>query len=152
MIPPLIAALASLLGVALGVYLPRRFDQRFAARARYDAALTAASKLQAARHGVAPNVGVQYTRAISEEEQARILQELAVDAVKSFLQAAADARAGVAELYPYSPDLKRYWDKFEITEDELEELIVLLTQRRRRPLKRHKAKEIASGGGAPAPG
>ncbi|MER6513304.1 hypothetical protein ABT158_41290 [Nonomuraea sp. NPDC001636] len=152
MIPPLIAALASLLGVTLGVYLPRRFDQRFAARARYDAALMAACKLQAARHGVAPNVGMQYTRAVSQEEHDRIIQEFAVDAVKSFLQAASDARAAIAELYPYSPDLKRYWDKFEITEDELEELIVLLTQRRKRPLKRYQVEEIASGRAAPTPG
>ncbi|MGA4994954.1 hypothetical protein [Nonomuraea bangladeshensis] len=95
---------------------------------------------------------MQYTRAVSQEEQARLLQEFAVDAAKSFLQAAADARAAMAELYPHSPDLKRYWDKFEITEEELEELIVLLTQRRKRPLKRHQAKEIASSGDASAPG
>ncbi|WP_405396237.1 hypothetical protein [Microbispora hainanensis] len=152
MIPSLVAALASLLGVALGVYLPRRFDQRFAARARYDAALTAACKLQAARNGISPDVKEQFTRAMSPEEHARILQDLAVDSVKRFLQAAVDARTTLAELHPYSPDLKKYWDKFEITPDELEELIVILTERRKRPLKRHRLKSIASGGGAPTPG
>ncbi|MET9019213.1 hypothetical protein ABZV93_04435 [Actinopolymorpha sp. NPDC004070] len=138
MLTAAIAALASLLGVLLGAYLPRRFDQTYTARARYDAAVTAAAKLQAARNGVGLNIPQRFTAASSIEEHETIVQELSTDAVKRFLQAASDARASLAELYPYSPDLKIYWDKFEISPDELDNLIATLTDRRKRPLRRHR--------------
>lgn len=41
-----------------------------------------------------------------------MIQELSTDGVKSFLAAAAAARAALAALHAYSPDLQRYWDKF----------------------------------------
>jgi len=68
-----------------------------------------------------------------------VIQELSTDGVKSFLAAAAAARAALAALHAYSPDLQRYWDKFEIEPAELDGLVDLLYERRMNPLKRHAA-------------
>jgi hypothetical protein len=66
-----------------------------------------------------------------------VIHDLSKEGVRQFLQAAAESRAALAALHPYSSDLKEYWDKFEILGHEWEPLIDLLSERRRKPRTRH---------------
>jgi hypothetical protein len=47
------------------------------------------------------------------------------------------ARLALAALHPFSPDLRPYWDRFEVGENDLDRLIDILTTRRQRPRQRH---------------
>lgn len=76
-------------------------------------------------------------KAESEGQRKQAIHELAKEGVREFVQAAAESRAALAALHPYSPDLKEYWDKFEIPGQEWEPLIALLSERRRKPRTRH---------------
>ena len=134
-------------GVSLGGYLVHIFTRRRAAEGRYDDAITAVARLQAERHAGNVSVKGEYVKA-SGDELLKIERELSVDGVKRFIEARADARAALAALYPYSPDLRRYWDKTEISETELDELTDLLMKRRRRPTMIHAPPPSALG--APA--
>jgi hypothetical protein len=101
---------------------------------RYRAAVAA---LQAARHGAGLNIAPNHLQAVDAAAEAQAVQELSTEGVRRFLDAAAAARAALAALHVYSPDLRTYWDKFEVTDAELDPLVKLLFERRRRPLKQH---------------
>lgn len=132
-----VPALTGLVGVSLGGYLVHVFTRRRSAEARYDAAITAVARLQSERHGGGVSVSPQLVKARDDEELWKIEQQLSVEDVRRFTEARAEARAALAALHAYSPDLRRYWDKLEITPDELDELTELLMQRRRKPTKVH---------------
>ncbi len=136
--------MTGLAGVSLGGYLVHIFTRRRAAEGRYDDAITAVARLQAERHAGNVSVPGEYVKA-SGDELLKIERELSVDDVKRFIEARADARAALAALYPYSPDLRRYWDKTEIPEAELDELTDLLMKRRRRPTTVHAPPRSALG-------
>lgn len=132
---PLLTGLASVL---LAGYLVHYFTKRRTAEARYDDAITAVARLQAERYVGTISVPGEYVKA-SGAELTQIEQRLSVEGVQRFLAARADARAALAALYAYSPDLRRYWDKLEIEPTELDELTQLLMDRRRTPTKVHQA-------------
>lgn len=134
-----IPAAAALGGVTLGSVLPHFFTQRRNAEARYDAAITAVTGLQSARWGATVNVRPDLVKAASADELAKIEQELSVEGVRRFMVAAAEARATLAALYPYSPDLREYWDKFEVPESDLDGLIRVLLERRKKPTQVHQS-------------
>jgi hypothetical protein len=134
----LVASLTALGTVSLSGYLIHLFTRRRTAEGRYDDALTAVARLQAERHTGNLSIPGKLVKATGTE-LAKIEQDLSVDGVKRFLEARADARAALAALYPYSPDLRRYWDKVEISDAELDELTQLLLERRRKPTKVHPA-------------
>lgn len=101
--------------------------------------MTAVAALQAHRHGAGLNVPANYLKAKDKEAEAELVQELSAEGVRRFLGAAADARAALAALHPWSPDLKPYWDKFEVAEAEMDQLFKTLRERRKRPTKRYEA-------------
>jgi hypothetical protein len=78
-------------------------------------------------------------KAPSAADAEQISHAVSVEGVKRFVEAAAEARAALAALHPYSPDLRPHWDRFEVPESDTDELIDLLMQRRRQPTKRHRA-------------
>lgn len=135
-----VPAIAAIAGVVLGGFLPHLFTRRRNAEARYDAAIAAVTRLQAARHGVQVTLPADLVKARSRDEHARIEQELSVEGVRRFLASAAEARATLAALYPYSPDLRPYWDKFEVPDSELAGLVDVLMERRVRPTRKHPAR------------
>ena len=130
----------ALVGVVVGATLPRLFEHRREGQARYDAAISALAREQADRHGAGLHVPENFINAVNSEAQAEVLQELSTDGVRRFLTSAAEARATLATLHPYSPDLQSYWDKFERSQSEMDELIVVLRRRRRWPNRRHAGK------------
>jgi hypothetical protein len=132
-----LAPLVAFAGVLAGQLLPEYFSRRRVVRDRYDAAISAVAGLQAARHGAGLDVPVRYLKPIDSKAGKEVIQELSTEGVRSFLVAAAAARAALAALHPYSPDLRPYWNKFEVAESELDPLVGLLYERRKRPLKRH---------------
>lgn len=132
-----VPAVTGLAGISLAGYLVHVFTRRRTAETRYDDAITAVARLQAERYAGDINLPGEVVQA-SGEELRKIKQELSVDGVKRFLAARSDARAALAALYAYSPDLRRYWDKQEIPESELDELTQLLMERRRSPTKVHR--------------
>jgi hypothetical protein len=136
-----VPAAAALGGVALGSVLPHLFTQRRNAEARYDAAITAVTGLQAARWAGSVSVPREAVKAADAEEHAKIEQELSVEGVRRFMIAAAEARAALAALYPYSPDLRKYWDRLEVPDSDLDELVRILSERRRKPTQRHENTE-----------
>ncbi len=79
----------------------------------------------------------ELVKAENPKQLASIEQSLSIENVKKFMAAAAEARAALAELHPFSPDLRSYWSKFEIPDEEMDSLVDLLMKRRRRPTKRH---------------
>jgi hypothetical protein len=134
---PVVAALG---GVTLGAVLPHFFTEHRNAEARYDAAIAAVTRLQSARHGVGLALPADAVKAVNAEEHARIEQELSVEGVRRFLTAAAEARATLAALYPYSPDLREFWDRFEVPDAELDGLVRILSERRRKPTRAHRVR------------
>ena len=137
MVELLVPAGAVIAGVLLGGFLPHFLSRRRDAQARYDRAISAVTRLQSARQGITVNIPAEVVKARSSEELSGIEQELSIERVRRFLEAAAEARAAVAELYPFSPDLRGYWSKFEISDSEVDGLVGVLMKRRRRPTKRH---------------
>lgn len=135
----IIAITGTLLGVALGALLPALLESRKSAQARYDRALAAVARLQAARHGAGLNIPSNYLGATDEAAAGAARQRLSEAGVQQFLESAHEARSALAELYPWSPDLRRYWDAFEVPETALAELTATLVQRRRHPLRMHEA-------------
>jgi hypothetical protein len=133
----LVPALAVLAGVVLGGLLPDLLARRRGAQARYDEAISAVARLQSSRQGITIDVPAGIVKARTPEELASIEQTFSVENVRRFLDAAAEARAALAELHPFSPDLRSYWSKFEIPDSELDGLVDLLMKRRRRPTQRH---------------
>lgn len=142
----LVPAMTTLGGVSVAGYLVHRFTQRRTAEARYDDAISAVARLQAARHAGNVKVPGKYVQA-EGEQLAQIEQQLSVETVRQFMDAAADARAALAALYAYSPDLRRFWDKLELPQHELDEVTALLMERRRKPTKVHPAPPALSSSG-----
>jgi hypothetical protein len=132
-----LAVAAGLAGVVIGQLLPEYFARRRAIRDLYDSAIRAVATAQAARHGVSLTIPRGYLKAPTATTHRKAEHELSLQTVRSWLDATAAARTALAALHPYSPDLKRYWDKFELTPAETDEVISLLDKRRRRPRKRH---------------
>lgn len=126
--------LGALVGVLVGQFAPEWIRRRAAAEARYDAAIAAVATMRSAHHGVQLDFPAAWVQATTEEEHARDRHELSKDALKRYLDAAAHARSALASLYPWSPDLRSYWDRPFIPEDKFEPLMRLLFERRRSPL------------------
>jgi hypothetical protein len=134
----IIAVLGTLVGVALGALLPALLDSRRAAQARYDKALTAVARLQAARHGAGLNISDHYLGATDASAAAAARQRLSEAGVQRFLDAAHEARAALAELYPWSPELRQYWDAFEVSDSSLDEVTSTFVKRRQRPTRTYR--------------
>jgi hypothetical protein len=126
-----------LIGVIVGRLLPEYFARRRRVAALYDGAIAALARAEADRHGAALNVPRALTGATTQDAHEEIVQQLSTDGTRRFLESAADARAALATLHPYSPDLKAYWDRFDVTSDEFDALVALLARRKAKPLKRY---------------
>ena len=125
-------------GIVLGGLLPYFLTERRTAKARYDSAIEKVTRVQALRHGGGGvSVPSKFVRPTSDEEHAKIEQELSVEGVRRWLDADAEARSALAALHPYSPDLQKYWDRFEIPTTDLDSLVKTLLERRRRPTRVH---------------
>lgn len=129
----LVPALAVIAGVVVGGLLPDLLSRRRDAQARYDRAISAVARLQAARQGIPVSMPPEIVKARTPEELESIEQSFSIENVRQFMATAAEARAALAELHPFSPDLRPYWSQFEIPDTELDGLVDLLTKRRRRP-------------------
>lgn len=123
----------ALLGVALGQFVPEWFRRRSGAEARYDVAIAAVATMRSAHHGVGLEFPAGWVKAATDGELAQDQHELSKEALKRWLDAAAEARSALAALYPWSPDLRPYWDQPFLPEDEFEALMRLLFERRRTP-------------------
>jgi hypothetical protein len=132
-----VPAVAGLTGVVVGGLLTVYVETRRGAAAAYDRALRALANQQASRRGVGLQIPTQYLGTVEAAEAQRIQVELSAKAVERFLSAAADTRAALASLHPRNPDLKAYWDRFEVPEEAFDALASLLAERRKKPLKRH---------------
>ena len=136
--------IGALLGVIVGQLGPEFFRRRAIAEARYDAAIIAVSKAFAARHGISLSFPSEWVRSPNEAAHAATEHELSKAALGRFLDAAAEARAALASLYPWSSDLRCHWDRPLLKEDEFDALITILTERRKAPFKRYAADSSTS--------
>lgn len=59
--------------------------------------------------------------------------------MERYLAASAEARAALAALHPWSPDLQAYWDGTLLREEHFDTVISILYERRKSPLKRYGA-------------
>lgn len=132
-------AIAALLGVVVGQVIPEFFSRRAAGRERYDAAIAAVSKAYATRHGVGLGIKQEWLKSPDDETHAATEQEFSKAAVERFLNASAETRSALASLYPWSPDLRVYWDRPFMKDDDFDAVIAILAKRRKSPLKRHDA-------------
>lgn len=133
----LITGAAGLGGVVIGAVLSRFIEQRREGAARYERAMQALALQQACRHGAAVGVPPALVKAVDASDHKAIERELSIAAVQRFLEAAAETRAALAALHPWSPDLRELWDRFEVPEADFADLSELLATRRRRPLKNY---------------
>ncbi len=112
----------ALLGVVAGHIAPEWFRRRAIAQARYDTAIAAVARMRSALHGVGLDFPVEWIRG-TDEQHTITKHELSKEALKRFLDAAAEARSALAALHPWSPDLKGYWDQPFIPEADFEPLM-----------------------------
>lgn len=103
--------IGALLGVVVGQLGPEVFRRRAVAEARYDEAIVAVGKAFAAKQGVGLEFPAEWVRAPDDAAYAATRHELSKKAMARFLDAQAAARAALAALYPWSPDLRAYWDR-----------------------------------------
>lgn len=134
-----VPVLTAFLGFLVGQLVPEFLSRRAAGRARYDAAIAAVTRAYAARHGVGLGIPKKWLKSPDDEAHAASEAELSKAAVERFLDASADARSALAALYPWSPDLQTYWDRPFMEDDDFAELVNILADRRKSPLRRHPA-------------
>jgi hypothetical protein len=79
----------------------------------------------------------EYLRSTTGAEHASVEAELSKAGVERFVREDAEARAALAVLYPWSPDLRAYWDRPFMDENAFDEVVGILVKRRKRPFKRH---------------
>jgi hypothetical protein len=132
-----VPAVTAFLGFVAGQLVPEYISRRAAARSRYDTAIAAVSKAASTRHGVGVSVPTGYLRATTGAEHASVEAELSKAGVERFVKEDAEARAALAVLYPWSPDLRDYWDRPFMDEKTFDEVIGILVERRKHPFKRH---------------
>jgi hypothetical protein len=132
-----IPALTALLGFAVGQLVPEFLKRRATGRARYDAAISAVSRAHAARFGVGLGIPKEWLKAPDAATHAATESELSRAAIERFLVASSEARAALAALHPWSPDLQVYWDGTFLQEEHFDTVIGLLYERRKSPLKRY---------------
>lgn len=130
----------------MGQFVPEWFRRRSVAEARYDAAIAAVASMRSAHHGVGLDFPADLVKAPTPAEHARDKHELSKQAFTRYLDAAADARSALAALYPWSPDLRRYWDQPFIDEQQFEPLMDRLFERRHMPLARFDARGRSPAG------
>jgi hypothetical protein len=131
--PALLAAIIALAGVIVGQLMPERFRRRARDLERYDAAIGAVSKASAARHGIVLKLPSEWLSAPDEATEL----ELSRATVARFLDASAEARSALASLHPWSPDLRSYWNRPYMEDEDFDAVISILTERRKEPSKRH---------------
>lgn len=138
MIVAVISAASALLGVVLGQALPELFARRRLARKLYEDALTAVCLLEASLWNGQTNIEKDAYPLLSNNDLDEVRQELACESIKQVVAARASARAALAALYPYSPDLRSRWDsKPIVAEGEFDGLINTLVERSKKPTKRY---------------
>lgn len=128
----------ALLGFVVGQLVPELLNRRAAGRARYDTAIAAVSRAHAARFGVGLGIPMEWLKSPDAATHAATESELSKAAMERFLVASADARAALAALHPWSPDLQGYWDGTLLREEHFDTVIGLLYKRRKSPLKRYR--------------
>ncbi len=133
-----IPALTALLGFVAGQLVPEFLKRRAAGRARYDTAISAVSRAYAARFGVGLGIPMEWLKSPDAATHAATESELSKAGMERFLVASAEARAALAALHPWSPDLQVYWDGTLLQEEHFDTLIGLLYERRRSPLKQYR--------------
>ncbi|MGH2852661.1 MAG: hypothetical protein ACRDLF_00495 [Solirubrobacteraceae bacterium] len=140
MVVAVISAASALIGVVLGQALPEMFARRRLARKLYEDALTAICLFQAALWNGQTNIEADAYPVLSPNDLDKFRQELARESIKQVMAARASARAALAALYPYSPDLRSQWDSAPIVADgDFDKLINILVERSKKPTKRHSA-------------
>jgi hypothetical protein len=133
----ILPVVGALLGVVVGQLGPEFFRRRATAEARYDAAIAAVGKAFAARQGVGLSFPPEWVRPPDDAAYAATQHELSKKAMARYLDANADARAALAALYPWSPDLRTYWEGPFLQDGDFDALVAVLTERRKSPFARH---------------
>lgn len=139
---PVVAALA---GGLIAQSLPEFFARKRVGRERYDAAIAAVTRAMSARHGVGMTFPPEWTHAEGDEVRAD-RRDASKTTLVTYLSADSDARAKLAALHPWSPDLRQYWDRAALDETTFDTLLSLLHERRGRPKDRfdEKGQSLAS--------
>lgn len=121
-----------LVNLAAGAILTYLFAVRRSRREQIDRlfgeAMAGVVELQASRHigsGIPPDL-LQGTS--DQHEQLRL--EVTAQAIKSFIEAARETRAQLAAVYPYCPEVRPYFEKFEVSPHEVDELLRILREAR----------------------
>lgn len=143
-----IPALTALLGFLVGQLVPEFLERRAAGRERYDAAITAVSRAHSARFGVGLVIPREWIKSPDAATHAATESELSKAAMERYLAASSEARAALAALHPWSPDLQGYWDGTLLREEHFDTVIGVLYERRKSPLKRRIG---VQGRASPAP-
>lgn len=121
-------------GVLTAQTAPEFFRRRSDAVARYDRAIAAVARAKSLHHGgIDLQFPAEWVAAPTELEYKQARHEISKEGLKRWLEAEVEARAALAALFPWSPDLRPYWDQAFIKEEQFEELMVLLIERRSMP-------------------
>jgi hypothetical protein len=132
-----VPATTAFLGFVAGQLVPEFLGRRAMARSRYDTAIAAVSKAASARHGVGVRGPAEYLRATDLASHAAVEADLSKAGVERFVTMDAEARGALAALYPWSPDLRDYWDRPYLDEKAFDELVGVLVKRRKSPFRHY---------------
>lgn len=132
-----IPTLTALLGFVVGQLVPEFLKRRAAGRERYDVAITAVSRAHAARFGVGLGIPMEWLKSPDAATHAATESGLSKAAMERYLVASSEARAALAALHPWSPDLQEYWDGTLLREEHFDTVICILYERRKSPLKQY---------------
>lgn len=117
----MISSTTTLLGVGLGAWLAHYFGKRRSIELRrvelLEEAMSAAYRLQAARHyptGVPDEILVT-----TQHDVEAFNREIRAEGVRSFIEAASECRMSLAAVTPFCPPVKPYWDAFELRRSRL---------------------------------
>jgi hypothetical protein len=125
-----------LLGVIVGATLAYLMGIRTRRRERidelFDTAIAKVAIMQASR--IHPTkLGILD---FPSDELKRLEDDFRVEGYRHFVRMAGECREALAAVHPYCPNLRPYWEKFEVAEDEVDEVIRILQECRGRRILR----------------
>lgn len=123
-----------LVNLAAGAFLTYLFAIRRFRREEIDRlfneAMAAVVELQASRH-IGSGIPAELLQGTAEQH-AELRVEIARDAIKAFVASARETRLKLAAVYPYCPQVRPYFEKFEVPGNEVDPLLDILLAGRRR--------------------
>lgn len=133
--------ISTLLAVFLAYLYGLRRSRRERIEQLFTDAFSSVAAQQAARH-VPQQIASEIAPDLDESDLTSVKRQLQRNAIDRFVESTLETRAALGAVYPYAPEVRPYWEKFEVAPEELDEVLTILTDGMRKlntlRFKRHK--------------